>query len=135
LARVQALSDQVMNRIGALIPVTAVPIACAAIQSFDRDFIPRADLLERMTELRDILVELNARVLRHDRIEDTLDRAWRMLKMRRVLAESGAGFAVLPSGRELVSYYANSVAHLLGPYERAVRARDRLPAAVNAGIS
>jgi glycerol-3-phosphate O-acyltransferase len=135
LARVQALSDQVMNRIGALIPVTAVPIACAAIQSFDRDFILRADLIERMAELRDILVGLNARVLGHDRIEDTLDRAWRMLKMRRVLAESGAGFAVLPSGRELVSYYANSVAHLLGPYERAVRARDRLPASMNAGIS
>ena len=48
--------------------------------------------------------------------------------MRRVLAESGDGFAVLPRGRELVSYYANSVAHLLGPFERAVRARDTLPA-------
>jgi hypothetical protein len=26
-----------------------------------------------------------------------------------------------------VSYYANSIAHLLGPYEAAVRARDALP--------
>ena len=51
-----------------------------------------------------------------------------MLRMRRVLVESGDGFAVLPHGRELVSYYANSVAHLLGPFERAVRARDALPA-------
>jgi glycerol-3-phosphate O-acyltransferase len=135
LARVQGLSDDVMTRIGSLLPVTPVPLACAAIQSFDRDFIPRIDLLERMSEMRDTLLELNGRVVRHDRIEDTLDRAWRMLKMRRVLAEHGAGYAVLPSNRELVSYYANSIAHLLGPFERAVRERDQLPASVASGIS
>ncbi len=135
LARVQALSDDIMSRIGMLLPVTPVPLACAAIQSFDRDFIPRADLLERMSEMRDALLELNGRVVRHDRIEDTLDRAWRMLKMRRVLAEHGAGYAVLPRNRELVSYYANSISHLLGPFERAVRQRDRLPASDASGIS
>jgi glycerol-3-phosphate O-acyltransferase len=135
LARVQSLSDDVMSRIGELIPVTPVPLACAAIQSFDRDFIPRADLLERIEDMRDVLLDLNGRVVRHDRIEDTLDRAWRMLKMRRVLAEHGSGFAVLPTGRELVSYYANSVAHLLGPFERAVRERDRLYASEASGIS
>jgi glycerol-3-phosphate O-acyltransferase len=128
LARVQSLCDDVMTRIGALVPVTPVPLACAAIQSFDRDFIPRAQLLERMTEMRDALVELNGRVLRAERsIEETFDRAWRMLRMRRVLVESGGGYAVLPKGRELVSYYANSIAHLLGPFESAVRARDALP--------
>ncbi len=129
LARVQQLCDGVMSRIGALVPVTPVPLACAAIQSFDRDFIARGELLERMAEMRDMLLELNARVVRHDGgIEATFDRAWRMLRMRRVLVESGNGFAVLPHGRELVSYYANSIAHLLGPFERAVRARDALPA-------
>jgi len=70
----------------------------------------------------------------HDRIDDTMDRAWRMLKMRRVLAEAGGGYAVLPNSRELVSYYANSVAHLLGPFEQAVRERDRLPASAVSGI-
>jgi hypothetical protein len=47
--------------------------------------------------------------------------------MRHVLAEEGNGFVVLPRGRELVSFYANSVAHLLGPFESAVRRRDQLP--------
>ena len=47
--------------------------------------------------------------------------------MRRVLSESESGFAVLPRGRPLVSYYANSVAHLLGPFESGVRERDALP--------
>jgi glycerol-3-phosphate O-acyltransferase len=129
LGRVQALSDEVMERIGQLIPVTPVALACAAIQSLDSDFIARAVLLERMEEMRDALVDLNARVLRADRdIAETFDRAWRMLRMRRMLAASGDGFAVLPRSRPLVSYYANSIAHLLGPFESAVRARDTLPA-------
>jgi glycerol-3-phosphate O-acyltransferase len=129
LARVQALSDEVMERIGQLIPVTPVALACAAIQSLDSDFVARAVLLERMEEMRDALVDLNALVLRADRdIAETFDRAWRMLRMRRMLALSGDGFAVLPRSRPLVSYYANSIAHLLGPFESAVRERDTLPA-------
>jgi glycerol-3-phosphate O-acyltransferase len=136
LARVQALCDHVMSRIGMLVPVTPVPLACAAVQSFDRDFIPRAELLARMAEMRDALLELNGRVVRHDGgIEETFERAWRMLRMRRVLAADGEGFVVLPHGRELVSYYANSVAHLLGSYETAVRLRDALPATSVAGIT
>ena len=128
LARVQQLSDGVMDIIGRLIPVTPVPLACAAIQSFDQDFIPRDLLLRRMEEMRDALVELNGRVLRADRdIGETFDRAWRMLRMRRMLARAGGGYAVLPRNRGLVSYYANSIAHLLGPFEAAVRDRDALP--------
>ena len=136
LARVQALSDRVMSRIGALVPVTPVPLACAAIQSFDRDFIPRDALIERMAEMRDVLVELNGRVIRSEiKIEEVFDRAWRMLSMRRMLAEHGDGYVVLPRGRELVAYYANSVAHLLGPFEAAVRVRDTLPASAAGALA
>jgi glycerol-3-phosphate O-acyltransferase len=125
LARVQALADDVMTRIGALIPVTPVPLACAAIQSFDGDFIPREALLGRMAEMRDALVELNAKVLRADRsIDETFDRAYRMLAMRRILVAEGTGFAVMPRQRPLVRYYANSIVHLLGPFSRGVRERD-----------
>jgi hypothetical protein len=82
-----------------------------------------------MEEMRNALVELNCRVLNSDRdIGETFDRAFRMLRMRRILAESGDGYAVLPRGRALVSYYANSIAHLLGPFQAAVNERDTLPA-------
>jgi glycerol-3-phosphate O-acyltransferase len=128
LAQVQLLADDIMSEIGALVPVTPVPLACAAIQSLDRDFLPRSLLLERMAELRDVLLERKAHVARADHdIGETFDRAYRMLRLRRVLAPSGKGLAVLPHGRELVSYYANSIAHLLGPFEASVRARDALP--------
>jgi glycerol-3-phosphate O-acyltransferase len=128
LARVQSLSDRVMERIGGLIPVTPVALACAAIQSFESDFIAHDALIARMQEMREALVELNARVLRADRdVSETFDRAWRMLQLRRILAVTGSGYAVLPHGRALVSYYANSVAHLLGAFEQSIRDRDVLP--------
>jgi glycerol-3-phosphate O-acyltransferase len=134
LARVQALSDGVMDVIGRLIPVTPVTLACAAIQSFDAEFVSRRGLLDRMEEMRDALVELNARVLRADRdIEETFDRAWRMLRLRRMLSATRDGYVVLPRGRPLVSYYANSIAHLLAPFDDAVRRRDSLPASAVLG--
>jgi hypothetical protein len=91
--------------------------------------------LGRMAEMRAALVELNSRIVRNDRsIEEIFDRAWRMLEMRRVLVASGDGYAVLPRQRELVSYNANSIAHLLGPFEAAVRSRDALPVAAVTGV-
>jgi glycerol-3-phosphate O-acyltransferase len=128
LGRVQVLCDEIMVHIGQLVPVTPVPLACAAIQSVDREFIPRSLLLDRMMEMRAELVELNGRVVRADRdIAETWERAWRMLRMRRVLLETGDGYTLLPRNRELVKYYANSIAHLLGPFESVLRRRDSLP--------
>ena len=124
----QALCDDLLEHVGRLIPVTPVPLVCAAIQSFASEFIPRAALLERISDMRAALQELNARVVSGgDGPDEILERAWRMLRMRRVLAQEGAGFLVLPRGRPLISYYANSVVHLLGEFAAAVRARDALP--------
>ena len=129
LARVQLLSDSVLVRIAAIIPVTPVSLACAAIQSFDGDFISHQQLLDRMSEMRDVLTELNARVIhREGSVEEIFDRAWRMLRMRRMLVRTGAGYSVLAGNRPLVSYYANSISHLLGPFAEGVRQRDQLPA-------
>lgn len=129
LPRVQQFCDDLLARIGAIIPVTPVPLACAALQSFDAEFVPRLRLLERMAAMRDVLLELNGRVVRADRdIEETFDRAYRMLRMRRIIARVGEGYVVLPRGRDLVNYYANGIAHLLGPFAGGLRDRDRLPA-------
>ena len=59
---------------------------------------------------------------------ESLERAYRMLRMRRVLLREGKGYVILPRGRELISYYANGVAHLCGAFEARVRERDALPA-------
>jgi glycerol-3-phosphate O-acyltransferase len=129
LSRVQQLSDSVLERIAAIIPVTPVTLACAAIQSFDGDYIAHDLLIARMSEMRDVLRELNARVIhREGSVDEIFERAWRMLRMRRVLVRVGAGYSVMAGNRPLVSYYANSISHLLGPFAEAVRERDQLPA-------
>ena len=134
LARVQELCDSMMERIGQLIPVTPVPLACAALQSLDADYVSRDRLISRMNELASVLGELTARVVHAEGDMDRMfDLALQMLLMRRVVAAAGDGFAVLPRGRPLISYYANSIAHLLGPFEAGVRARDQLPALAVAG--
>jgi len=128
LQHVQRFCDVAMERIGALVPVTPVALACAALQTFSADFISREKLLERMQELRLVLPEPNGRALQSERsVEEIFERAYRMLRMRKVIAREGSGFLILSRGRPLISYYANGIAHLLGPFAEGVRARDALP--------
>jgi glycerol-3-phosphate O-acyltransferase len=128
LARVQALCDDLLARVGELVPVTPVPLVCAAIQSFGTEVVQRDALMDRIEEMTGVLRSLNARDVGADRTgAETFERAWRTLGMRRILAETGSGYVVLPRGAPLISYYANSIAHLLGPFIEAVRSRDSLP--------
>jgi glycerol-3-phosphate O-acyltransferase len=114
LPELDRLAREMMERIGAIIPVTPVPLAAAALLSFERSVIPYDALLERMDELRDRLHGVNAKVVRGDaRIAEVWDRAWRMLRLRRLVVRHGASLVVLPRGRPLLEYYANSIAHLL----------------------
>jgi len=114
LPQVEQLARLLMDRIGAIIPVTPVPLAAAALLSFGQTVVARHDVLERMDQLRDRLRDVNAKVVRGgSRIHDVWDRAWRMLRMRRLVVEDGDSLIVLPRGRPLLEFYANSIAHLL----------------------
>jgi len=114
LPALEGLARELMQRIGAIVPVTPVPLAAAALLTFDQLVIPRASLLERMDALRDRLREVNGKVVRGGSgIEDIWDRAWRMLHLRRLVVQDGSSLVVLPRGRPLLEYYANSIAHLL----------------------
>jgi glycerol-3-phosphate O-acyltransferase len=135
LAKVQEFTDAMMARIGAIVPVTAVPLVCAALQTFDSELIPEDRLLARIEELRDVLIAQGAEVMEPQReASETFERAYRMLAMRRVLHRSGSAYVVLPRGRELISYYANGVAQLCGGYESQVRGRDALPVDTMVGV-
>lgn len=135
LAKVQEFTDAMMARIGALVPVTAVPLVCAALQTFDSAVITEEQLVDRIEELRDVLVAQGAEVVEPQReASETFERAYRMLSMRHVLHKTGDAYAILPRGRELISYYANGVAQLCGGYEALVRARDALPVDTHVGL-
>jgi len=128
LGYVQAFADRVMQRIGSLMPVTSVALTCAALETFASEYIEREPLLERMADLREVLVEHDAFVIRHEfDVAETFDRAYRMLRMRRIVAHQGAGYLVLPKGRALIHYYANSIRHLYEPYLAGVQEREARP--------
>src|SRR5258706_14795803 len=103
-----------LTRIGAIIPVTPVPLAAAALLSFGQTVITKDALLERMDQLRDRLKDVNGKVVRGGaEIAEVWDRAWRMLRMRRLVVAGGDPLVVLPRGRPLLEFYANSIAHLV----------------------
>src|SRR5213595_2627589 len=90
LPQLERLAALLMERIGAIIPVTPVPLAAAALLSFGQTMIPKAAVLDRMDQLRDRLGAVNAKVVRGGaRIREVWDRAWRMLRMRRLVVEEG----------------------------------------------
>lgn len=121
LPHVQRLADDVMDGVRAVVPVTAVALASAALLSFERHVVPLEDLLERMREIRGQLLETNAKVIRADRdITETWGRARRMFRLRRIVVVAGASVAVMPRQRPLLEYYANSIAHLLPAGAEAV---------------
>jgi glycerol-3-phosphate O-acyltransferase len=119
-----------MERIGAVIPVTPVPLAAAALLSFGASTVSRDRLLDRMDELRDNLGELNAKVVRSELpIADVWERAWLTLEMRQLVIQQGSDLVILPRQRPLLEYYANSIRHLIPPstYEVFSPARESDP--------
>ena len=114
LPHVQRLAEQALERIGTVIPVTPVPLVAAALLSFGGSVIPRTRVLERIDEMRDQLEDFNAKVVRRDLpVTEVWERAWLMLRMRRLVVAQGDDLVILPAERPLLEYYANSIRHLL----------------------
>jgi glycerol-3-phosphate O-acyltransferase len=114
LPQVQRLAEHALVRIGAVIPVTPVPLAAAALLSFGGSVIPRARVLERLDEMRDRLAEFNAKIVRRELpVTEVWERAWLMFAMRRLVVAQGEDLVILPAERPLLEYYANSIRHLL----------------------
>jgi glycerol-3-phosphate O-acyltransferase len=114
LPRVQAFADQMMAEIGAVVPVTPVPLGAAALLSFGTSAVAHEKLLERMDDLRDRLSDANAKLVRDELpIVEVWERAERMFVLRRCIARLGDTWIILPRQRPLLEYYANSIRHLM----------------------
>jgi glycerol-3-phosphate O-acyltransferase len=114
LQHVQGLADQMLSRIGEIIPVTSVPLVAAALLSFGETLVRREDLLQRIEDYRDHLTGREAKLVHADhRADEILDRAWRTFRMRRLVVREGDAYVILPRQRPLLEYYANSIGHLL----------------------
>ena len=114
LPQVQRLAEHALERIGAVIPVTPVPLAAAALLSFGTSVIPRVRVLERLDEMRDRLADFNAKIVRRELpVTEVWQRAWLMFAMRRLVVAQGDDLVIIPGERPLLEYYANSIRHLL----------------------
>ena len=112
LPQVGRLAGDVMRRIGAIMPVTAVALACTALLRQAGERVERQDWLATLDQLRARLRERGAHVVGDERESAAiLERALVMLTLRRVVAPEGDGFRFDRRQELLVRYYANSVAH------------------------
>lgn len=112
LPRLKELADDVMGRIGDIMPVTPVPLAAAALLRHDGEHIDRTAWEGRLDDLRRVLREAGAPVVGEERSsEEILDRALVMLTLRRVAFADAGGFRIDRSQDPLLRFYANSIAH------------------------
>jgi glycerol-3-phosphate O-acyltransferase len=116
LPRLKELADEVMARIAAIMPVTAVALASAALLRHPGATLTRPEWERLMDELRESLRAVRAPVIGDERSSgEILERALVMLTLRRVVEAEGAGFRVDRRQDLLLRYYANSIAHFFGP--------------------
>ena len=114
LPRVAQFAAAVMERVGAILPVTPVTLVAAALLSFQSSVVTDVALRERLDHLRDRLRAANARIVRDELpVEEVWERAWRTFRSRGFVVREGQSLVILPSARPLLEYYANSIRHLL----------------------
>lgn len=113
-AAVEALGGELMGAVGRVIPVVPVPLVATI---FARD--PSASLgeLEIKARVHDLLGELEAAgahvyVPRRD-LDYAVTVGLRTLTLRHLVREQDGLFAANPQEMRVLSYYANSIAHLL----------------------
>lgn len=112
LPRIKELADEVMARIAAIMPVTAVSLAAAALLGHEGDHIERARWEALMEERLRVLRGRGAHVIGEERTSrEILDRALVMLTLRRVVAPVEGGFRIDRGQDLLLRYYANSIQH------------------------
>jgi glycerol-3-phosphate O-acyltransferase len=108
------LAQDALDAIGAVIPVTPVSLAAAALLHTGTSATTEDRVIARMDELRDMLLRTKAVFGDAEATTAQLwERAWRILRMRRLVIREGGTLVILPRQRPLLEYYANSIGHLL----------------------
>jgi glycerol-3-phosphate O-acyltransferase len=114
LPRLQGLADDVMARIAAVMPVTPVPLASAALLQHPGERITRGHWESLVSDLRFVLRGAGAPIVGDERSSgEILDRALVMFTLRRVVWPDGDAFRIDHGQDPLLRYYANSIAHFL----------------------
>jgi len=114
--RVQALAEELIEKVGAVIPVAPVPlIASVFVENPEKSFSD-LEIKARVQRLIDKLEKKGARVYipRSDR-EYTIEVGLRMLILRHIVLEDNRIFYAAPDEMDVLEYYANSISHFIKP--------------------
>jgi glycerol-3-phosphate O-acyltransferase len=109
---VETLSTHLMAAIAAVIPVLPVPLVAAVFQINPQSSFTAFEVEERVNRL---IADIQSRgapvfISTRSRVQNIVT-ALNMLKMRRLIIESDGIYTADPEMRNILDYYANSIAH------------------------
>jgi glycerol-3-phosphate O-acyltransferase len=108
--QVEKLAVELLQRVARLVPVLPVPLVAEALLAApagSSEFDIKAHVYRRIEQLKEqgAVVIVPTRTRAH-----TIDTAFNMLKLRRLALEQDGHYVANPQERELLAYYANSLA-------------------------
>jgi len=106
----EPLSQELMERIGDIVPVLPVPAVCSLLLS--EGAMTRSALEQRLAALLERMPLSHIHLPRDSR-SYAVETALRILVRRGILRSEHGRYVPVPAKRDLLTYYANSISHLL----------------------
>lgn len=112
IEKVQILAQELMHKIGQVVPVAPVPLIASVFAENPEKGYSDLEIKARVQNLIEDLEKQGARVYipRSDR-DYTIEVGLRMLTLRHIVLENDQLFYAAPDDIDVIQYYANSIAH------------------------
>ena len=111
-SEIEKLADQLMSGIKQVVPVLPIPLVATVMKEDDGRGLSAFEVEARVNRLIEQLQANGAPVYvtTESRVETILN-ALNMLKIRRLVGESDGIYKAVPGEDDILTYYANSIAH------------------------
>ncbi len=107
-------SDSLFNAVGEIIPVTPMALICYLLVNDKTPFFTRLELKSKALTILDKTRQKGTpEVIKPGQLDASFDEAIDMLLARRLLKENEGLLTPEDNEKELIQYYANSIAHFL----------------------
>jgi len=114
--QVQLLADRLMDSIRHVMPILPIPLICTVFLEAEGETLKSLDIFGRVDRLIDQMISRGAAMKSGEKPRNrTLVESLEQLKARGVLTEENDLFRADPDSSDILSYYANSIAHWTVP--------------------
>ena len=111
---VEALANDLMQKIETTIPVVPVVLVAATLLKSDKDKISKQVLLEQTRSLMDLIESKGGQILFPNKDKQVnLEGAIEMLCLRRLIEFDGENYQIVDGSITILEYYKNSISHWL----------------------